>query len=75
MIASIDRKLSMGELRKEFNRIYPTVKHLHMNIIAAVMFNTDFKMVQNTMGIYYDFYAIKHITNSCKSILGGKINK
>ena len=69
MTASIDRKLNLKELRKEFDRIYPTAKNLHMNVIASVMLNTDFNEVNQRFSIHYDFYRISHIRNSCISIL------
>jgi len=68
MTSCIDMSISMGELRNEFEKIYPFVRGLHMNIIAEVMFRTDFKKV-NASGMYYDFYAVKHIMNRCKIIL------
>ena len=69
MTSCIDRKLNMGELRKEFERIYPTVEMIHMNVIAEVMLRTNFKKVRATTGIYYDFYQLKHIENGCNAIL------
>lgn len=69
MISCIDRKLSLSELRKEFARIYPTAKNLHMNIIASVMMNTNFNEVKYKFGIHYDFYKRKNISNTCKEIL------
>lgn len=67
--SSIDKKLNLGELRAQFERIYPTAENIHMNTIADVMFRTNFKEVEKRFGIYYDFYQLKHINNACKSIL------
>lgn len=72
---SIDKKLNLGELRAKFERIYPTAKNIHMNTIAEVMFRTDFKEVKERLGIYYDFYQLKHIRNACKFILNNGVSK
>ena len=69
MIQSKDEKISMGELRKEFEKIYPTAKDLHMNIIAEMMFRTDFKLVSERLGLHYDWYRKRHIVNAAKHIL------
>lgn len=68
MESCIDMKISMGDLRKEFEKIYPTAHSLHMNVIAEVMVKTDFFQVNKTYP-GYDFYRVKHIKNRCKAIL------